>query len=58
MVAELVGMSFAWEPFKAYYIPVSSSEHFGAGIPLKEALDAVKPVLENENIQKYGQNLK
>ena len=51
--AELVGMSFAVEEHKAFYIPVSSNH--------EEALQRVnifKPLFENESIMKIGQNLK
>lgn len=50
---ELVGMSFAFKPAEAYYIPVP--ENF------KEAQDVVnefKPLFENEGITKTGQNIK
>ncbi|HOW58793.1 MAG TPA: DNA polymerase I [Candidatus Omnitrophota bacterium] len=58
MVGELVGMSFSWEPFTAYYIPVSSSFHTGKGLPVKEVLEDLKAIFEDEKIQKYGQNIK
>lgn len=58
MLAELVGMSFSWEPFKAYYVPVSSPKHQGPGLPAEEVLAAVRSVLEDEKIGKYGQNIK
>ena len=34
MRAALVGMSFAWNPFCAYYVPVSSPEHSAKGLEL------------------------
>ncbi len=58
MRAELVGMSFCWEPFKAYYVPVSSREQQGPGLPLAEVLDILKPALEDSEVAKYGQNIK
>jgi DNA polymerase-1 len=58
MRAALVGMSFCWEPFTAYYIPVSSPAHQGPGLPLEEILKLLKPVLEDGNVAKYGQNIK
>ncbi|MFH1208887.1 MAG: DNA polymerase I [Candidatus Omnitrophota bacterium] len=58
MKAALVGMSFCWEPFTAYYIPVSSRTQEGPGLPLAEVLDVVKSVLEDGKIIKYGQNIK
>lgn len=51
--AELVGLSFAIEPFKAYYVPVTQKR--------EQALDMLKlfkPLFENENIEKIGQNMK
>ncbi len=51
--AELVGMAFAWEPHKGWYVPVPADR--------KEAIKIVeifRPVLENEGILKVGQNLK
>ncbi|WP_426486436.1 DNA polymerase I [Flavobacterium sp. 2] len=51
--AELVGMSFAFEKGKAYYVPFPESQ--------KEAqvlVDKFVPFFENENIEKIGQNLK
>ncbi len=58
MRAALVGMSFCWEPFKAYYIPVSLAAHQGLGLPLAEISKVLKPVLEDAKIAKYGQNIK
>jgi DNA polymerase-1 len=58
MKAALVGMSFCWEPFTAYYIPVSSRAQQGPGLPLAEVLEMLKPALEDSRIMKYGQNIK
>jgi DNA polymerase-1 len=58
MQAALVGMSFCWEPFTAYYVPVSSPAHQGPGLPLEEVLKSLKPVLEDDHVAKYGQNIK
>jgi len=58
MKAALVGMSFCWDPFTAYYIPVSSSSHQGVGLPIGEVLKALGPILEDEKTAKYGQNIK
>ncbi len=55
--AELVGYSFAWTPGRAYYIPVRAP----AGEPqLAPDLvrDRLRPILENPQIEKVGQNLK
>lgn len=57
--ATLVGASFSWEPFCAYYIPVSSPrEHQGTGLALEKVLGALKPILENPKQKKVGQNIK
>ena len=58
MKAALVGMSFCWEPFTAYYVPVSSSSHQGSGLPKEEVLKALRSILEDEKVAKYGQNIK
>ncbi len=58
MKAALVGMSFCWEPFTAWYVPVSCPQHQGPGLPFAEILKALKPVLEDSDIAKYGQNIK
>jgi DNA polymerase-1 len=51
--AELVGMSFSWQPFEAFYVPLPEIYNDASAI-----VSAFKPVLENEKIQKIGQNLK
>ena len=51
--AELVGLSFAVKEFEAFYVPISANR--------EEALQIVnifKPVYENPEILKVGQNLK
>ena len=58
MKAVLVGMSFCWDPFTAYYIPVSSPAQQGPGLPLAKVLEVVKPILEDGEVAKYGQNIK
>ncbi|MAJ91862.1 MAG: DNA polymerase I [Legionellales bacterium] len=59
MIAKIVGISFAVAPNHAAYIPL---EHNYIGAPkqlsLKETLKKLKPILEDENISKVGQNLK
>jgi DNA polymerase-1 len=64
--ANLVGVSLALEPGRAAYIPLqhrSDSDLFGGGlvsdqIPLGQALNALKPILEDRTILKIGQNMK
>ncbi len=58
MRAHLVGMSFSWKPYEAFYIPVSSPRHQGKGLSQAEVLGKLKPILENPKIGKIGQNIK
>lgn len=58
MRAELVGMSFSWKPFEAFYLPVSSRKHSGPGIPIERVIEKLKPVLEDPRKAKAGQNIK
>ncbi len=51
--AELVGIAFSWKATEGYYVPVPKDR--------TEALAIVaefKPILENPNVEKIGQNLK
>ncbi len=55
--AEIVGYSFCWEPGKAYYLPVSAPE--GERVLDAETTHAaLAEVLEDERVEKIGQNLK
>ncbi|MCE8514816.1 DNA polymerase I [Ruegeria pomeroyi] len=69
MTADLVGISLAVEPGAACYIPLThrdgdAGDLFGSDklaegqMPLQEALDLLKPVLEDPAILKIGQNMK
>ena len=51
--AELVGLSFAVKENEAFYVPVPSDEQ-----KAREIVGMFKPVYENENILKVGQNMK
>ncbi|HEX5106504.1 MAG TPA: DNA polymerase I, partial [Pirellulaceae bacterium] len=55
--AEIVGYSLAWAPGEACYIPVRASAADPQLDPAAVAA-ALKPVLENPEIAKIGQNLK
>ncbi len=59
MTAELVGVSFACEPGKAAYVPVAH-DYIGAPQQLDRqwVLEQLKPLLENPQRRKVGQNLK
>jgi DNA polymerase I len=52
-INELVGMSFCFKAFEAYYVPVPADKD-----EAQKIIDQFKPVFENENIVKIGQNLK
>ncbi len=59
MVAELVGISLAYKPHEAVYIPVA---HRYEGVPSQldrgEVLERLRPLLEDPSHPKYGQNIK
>lgn len=59
MNAELVGISFAIEAGKAAYLPLTH-DYDGAPVQLdkEKVLGQLKPLLENSNAKKVGQNLK
>ena len=70
--AEMVGFSFCFEEGNSFYVPLRhraknpQADLFGTQeeqekirqIPLKQALDLLKPVLENKGILKIGHNIK
>lgn len=51
--AELVGMSFAWEKGKAFYVPFPENKE-----EAQVLADKFQPFFENEAIEKIGQNMK
>jgi DNA polymerase-1 len=51
--SELVGMSFSWIPGEAWYVPFPDNYQEALAIAAE-----FKPVLENEQIEKVGQNMK
>jgi DNA polymerase-1 len=59
MLASLVGLSFALKADQAFYIPCRHN-YLGAPVQLdlKEVLEKLRPVLENPEIKKVGQNIK
>ena len=59
MSANLVGISFALENGEAAYLPLQL-DYLDAPKTLEKstALSAIKPILENPNIHKIGQNIK
>jgi len=69
MQADLVGLSLATAPGTACYIPLAhkggaaddlfgSEDLAGGQVPMADALEALKPVLEDDAILKIGQNMK
>lgn len=59
LFADLIGLSFALEPGKAFYIPL---KHAYSGVPAQLTKDFVitqlKPILENPQIKKVGHHTK
>ena len=53
VTAKLVGISFCWKDYEAYYIPVPENPESAAGLLLR-----FKPIFEREGILKIGQNCK
>nr|CRH07112.1 DNA polymerase I [Candidatus Magnetococcus massalia] len=58
--ADLVGISIAWAARKAWYIPVGHSWDAAPDGQLDKrmVIDALKPILENPEVAKTGQNIK
>ncbi|MBU2614433.1 MAG: DNA polymerase I [Elusimicrobia bacterium] len=57
--ADLVGISMSWEDNTGFYIPVSHN-YLGCPqqLPKELILSKFKPILEDSNIKKMGQNIK
>ncbi len=51
--AQLVGMSFAWNAHRAYYVPFPTDQQ-----ETMKILEKFRPVFANPGIKKIGQNLK
>lgn len=51
--AELVGIAFAWEKHKGYYVSFGENQQ-----ETTQLLEELRGFFENENIRKIGQNLK
>ena len=59
MRAELVGVSVSIEADEAFYIPCGHTESAAPDqMPREIVLEALRPVLENPEIRKIGQNIK
>jgi DNA polymerase-1 len=59
MWAALVGISLSYTPHQAFYIPLAH-QHQGATqqLPLPWVLEQLKPILEDREMKKVGQNIK
>ncbi|HCY01333.1 MAG TPA: DNA polymerase I, partial [Bacteroidales bacterium] len=51
--SKLVGISFSIEPHTAWFVPIPADDH-----KANEIVNRFKPVFEDENIAKVGQNIK
>jgi len=59
MKASLVGLSFSMKPDEAFYIPCAHEYPAApAQLELENVLNQLKPVLENPDVKKVGQNIK
>ncbi len=59
LTAEIVGISLAVEPDRAWYIPVGHTYPGApAQLPLRRVLEGLRPLLEGETPRILGQNLK
>ena len=57
--AAIIGISFSFEPHKAYYIPIGHSYDDVPPQPsFEDVLTHLRPILENTRIKKTGHNLK
>ena len=57
MKADLVGISFSWQPQKAFYLPVKvplGQKH----LDITEVCRKLAPILADESVKKIGQNIK
>ncbi len=58
MQANLVGISVSLNPGVAFYIPISHQNSSENQLAISYVLKNLKPILEDENIKKIGQNIK
>jgi len=54
---KLVGISIAWAPTKAAYIPIRSPEN-EAALNESDVIERLRPIMEDDRIAKIGQNIK
>ena len=55
--AEIVGLSFAWQDDQAWYLPIRGPVDDRCLDP-RATLESLRPILEDPNVGKIGQNLK
>ena len=55
--ARLVGISMAWNDDEAWYLPLRAPEG-EARLDAERTIAALKPILEDQTVEKVGQNLK
>jgi len=58
MRAHIVGLAFSTAPRDADYVPTGHRSLGSAALPVHEALDALRPVLEDASIGKIGHDVK
>ena len=56
LMAEIVGISLCGESGRAFYLPTAHTG--GENLQLHKVLDELRPLLEDEQVCKYGQNIK
>ena len=56
MKAGIVGISLSLSPGEAFYVPIGHI--LGPNVPWERVVEALGPVLEDEKVEKYGQNVK
>jgi len=57
--ARLVGLSFCLKPGEAFYVPLRHNYPLAPEqLPIDYVLAEIKPILEDKNIKKIGQNIK
>jgi DNA polymerase I len=58
-VAKIVGLSFCWSENEAFYVPINHQGEVSVEqCAEQDVLNALRPIFENANIKKIGQNLK
>ena len=58
MWADLVGISVSYIPHQAFYIPLGHQGGPNQQLPLSWTLEQLKPILEDTEVKKVGQNIK